>query len=523
MPLASLDEAISERTTRFVTSTTTADETTVQAHFADQRVAITLDSGVGASFAGQMILFTLLNLLVRLGHYTPALDVILSPAERHPLLRLLSPGSFSQALEEFFAPFPASSRLRIASTPTDATASTLHILISPLPAANAWQVWVDGWIIYVNTEAPFRSEVANSVGACVAADFAAAEVFKRLMRELPLRPGQKILPIERLIFSSYDYRLSVGPNPALPTTINMDGVVVVGLGGIGAGFVAAASSLPELTGMLTLVDKDPLDPTNLNRLLYARPGDSGYKVELSRHALAFHHQVDARAEWYDEFTAARGNRQDLVVVGVDKDRARRAIQSSMPSLILNAGTSDMASFHVTRHDYLQGACLSCIATAEPEDHPAERELARQLGLDLETILQFEASQEPIPSTLLRTGGALTEEDIVHLGGRPLAAVRARVCAELPLGVGEQQEAVSISFLSALPGFLLLGEVIKERSYPTHSRPPLNETTNYLLLSLLGRPRQELLSDWRSKSDSCDCVRPVYQRNYRRKWGLAPRR
>ena len=354
----SLDETISARTTRFVQSTLTADTTAVQAHLAGQRVALTLNPAMGATFAGRMILFTLLNLLIRLELYAPQLEVTLPEVERHSLLRLLDSGSLPGALKQFFSPFPAARRLRISSTPSDWAAPTLRLVVSPQPmAADALSVWADGWITYLNTAAPFRAEDANSVGACVAADFAAAEVFKRLITGLPLRPGLKVLPIDRLVFSAYDYRLSPGPNPPLPAAVNVDGVVVVGLGGIGAGFVTAASALPELAGLLTLVNKDPLDPTNLNRLLYARPGDTGFKVQLSRRALGFHAEVDARVEWFDEFTAACGSQQDLVVVGVDKDPVRRAIQHSTPRLIFNGGTSDTASFQLTRHDYLHGACL----------------------------------------------------------------------------------------------------------------------------------------------------------------------
>ena len=253
---------------------------------------------------------------------------------------------------------------------------------------------------------------------------------------------------------------------------------------------------------------------------YARPGDTGFKVHLSRRALSFHAEVDARVEWFDEFNAARGSRQDLVVVGVDKDPVRRAIQHSMPRLIFNGGTSDTASFQLTRHDYLHGACLACIAAEELDDYPVERELARQLGLDLDTVLQYLKSGEPVPAVLLRERGLLTEADIERLGDRPLAEIQARVCAQVPLGTGKQQEAVSISFLSALPGFLLLGEVIKERSYPGTPRTPLNGAANHLLLSLLGSPSQALLGDWWQKAPECDCMRPAYQRNYQRKWDKA---
>ena len=225
----------------------------------------------------------------------------------------------------------------------------------------------------------------------------------------------------------------------------------------------------------------------------------------------------ARAEWFDEFMAARGDRHELVVVGVDDDQVRRAIQVSRPRLILNAGTSESASFQVTRHDYLTGACLACIARDDLRDRPVERELARQLGLELEAVMHYQASGEPVPAALLRAAGALSEIEVAHLGDLPLTEIQRRVCAELPLGTGREEAAVSISFLSALPGFLLLGEVIKERSYAAAERPPLNERVNHALLSVLGRPHPQLLRGWRAKRDDCDCGRGAYQRAYRRKW------
>jgi molybdopterin/thiamine biosynthesis adenylyltransferase len=517
MCAVSLDETISARTTRFVETTLAAEAHVVQAHLAGQRIVIELDSEVGETFAGQMILFTLLNLLIRLERYCPHLDVVASDVERHPLVRLLEPGSLLRALETFFAPFPASQRLHVAALGSG-EGPAAHVVIGPQPVKGALSVWADGWITYLNVPAPLHPNVANSVGACVTADFAAAEVFKSLIAGLPLRPGLAIRRIDRLVFSAYDYGLAAGPNPPLPTMLNVEGVIVVGLGGIGAGFVVAAAGLPDLAGSLTLVDKDALDNTNLNRLLYARPGDAGPKVDLARRALACHADVEPREEWFDEFTASAGTRHDLVVVGVDEDPVRRTIQASMPRLILNGGTSDTASLQVTRHDYLHGACLACLATGDsPRDHPREREVARQLGFDLETVLRYQASGDPIPTELLRTAGVLIEPDVIRLGGRPLAEIQVAICGQLPLGIGRQQEAVSISFLSAMPGFLLLGEVIKERGYQGVERPPLNAQINRMLLALLGRPHAELLHGQATKRASCDCRRDAYQRNYRRKW------
>jgi hypothetical protein len=356
----------------------------------------------------------------------------------------------------------------------------------------------------------------NPVGPSLAAGLAAAEVFKRLIADLPLRPGLKIRRAGSMVMSAYDYGLAEGRNPAIPEAVDVDGLVVVGLGGIGAAWVAAASSLTALKGQLFLVDRDPLDVTSHNRHLVSRPGDSGPKVKLAADALAFHPHVVPVELWFDEFLKEHGDRHELVVVGVDRDVVRREIQASLPKVILNAGTSDDASLRVTRHDFIHGACLSCISRDDLVDHPAERQLASQLGLTLEVVLDFAASNAPVPAGILRGGNALSEDQISVLADQPLPEIQIRVCSELQLLAGTQQPAVSISFLSAIPGYLLLGEVIKERAWPSH-RAPLNVEVNHAFMSTLGRPHADLLHGRLSKRDDCDCMRTPFIRSYHRRW------
>jgi hypothetical protein len=508
---------ISDRTGRFIRAALQQNDGSIQAHVQGQCVQIGLSSKVAETLAGQLILFTLLNLLTRLDDYCPQLDITLPAVPCHPLLRLLEPLQLSDALGRFFAPFPAAQRLQFAIPGARAKVPDLRLVIGPHVVPGALSIWADGWVVYLNEEAPSEVKHDNPVGASVAAALAAAEVFKWLIGGLPLRPGITVLPNKRLVFSTYDYRLAAGENPPLPSVVALDNAVVVGLGGIGSAFVAAAASLPAIAGGTALVDKDMLDPTNLNRFLIARPGDTGYKVELCRQVLAFHTGVQAYPEWFESFVATHGDRHEIAVVGVDGDHVRRMVQATHPKLIFNAGTSDVASFRLTRHDYVHGACLSCIARADLVDHPVERELSRQLGLELATILDYRASGHPLPAALLRQSSVLDEYVVQRLGDQPLAEIQQRLCGQLVLGISEQEPAVSISFLSALPGFLLLGELIKERNYPNAVRPPLNEQVNHLLLSVLGRPHPALLHNWREKRPDCDCARPAYQRAYARKW------
>src|SRR5689334_10291610 len=87
----SLDSPISDRTGRFIRAALQQNDGTIQAHIHRQRIQIELDPKVVESLTGQLILFTLLNLLIRLDAYCPQLDVRLPVVPCHPFLRLLEP------------------------------------------------------------------------------------------------------------------------------------------------------------------------------------------------------------------------------------------------------------------------------------------------------------------------------------------------------------------------------------------------------------------------------------------------
>lgn len=511
----------SDRTTRFMKETLGIGPNTIQHHLSNVRVRIQLDPIISDNFVGQAIMFTLLNLLVRLDDYCPELEVSVPDVSRHPLLRLLSPVDLRSALEDFFAPFPAAGRIAFRNELVNRDAD-LNILVSPNPSLGKLSIWADGWIIYLNEHAGCGPWDPNIIGSSTAAGLIAAEAFKRMLLTIPVRYELPIYPVERLIFSTWDYGLVVGDNPPLPETINVNGVVIVGLGGIGAALVAAASSLPRLSGTLTLVDKDDIDDTNLNRFLVARHGETGTKVDLCRRALDFHAYVETRYEWFDEFISKVGDQHALVIVGVDKDKVRRQIQATLPRVILNGGTSDTASFRVSRHDFIHGACLSCISQDDLTDSQMERGLSRILGLDPEVVTTYAKLGQPIPAAALRKSGVLMESDIERLGNQQVEEIQNRVCTQVPLLAEDQgDEAVSISFLSALPGFLLLGELVKERGYPHEPPPALNNKVNSLLLSVLGKPHPKLLRGWFEKRNGCDCTRSAYQSAFHRKWPVAP--
>lgn len=478
------------------------------------RIDLTPDA---PAYEGQLILFMLINQLIRLGDFAPRLLVSVPATARHRLLRLLPDGPLPEVIEEYVRPFPHRDRLSLIGA-RPSRVSDFTIRLSPEPAGPGMNLWGQGWMAFIN--AASKDEPAgppNPIGPCVASAFGAAELFKFLIRDLPLRPGLKAITIDDLVFSAFDYSLGEGINPIIPEAIDVDGAVVVGLGGIGAAMTAAMASVEALVGTVNLVDRDEMDVTTHNRHLITRPDDLGYKVDLAARALSFHDGIQPHRLWFDEFVRERGDAHRLVVVGVDSDHVRREIQSTLPEVVLNGGTSDDASLRVTRHNYRDGACLSCISRDDLREHPAERQLAGQLGLALETVLAYIASGDAVPAEVLRLGGVLTEEQVEVLADKPMPEIQVRVCSELQLTGGVDQPAVSISFLSAMPGFLLLGEMIKEKHF-SRQRPPLNDAANHAFLSMLGRPHPALVRGRMQKRPDCDCARVPFVNAYQRKWG-----
>lgn len=509
----------SARTRRFLEGVLGESATPLSDRAQTALVRITVAGDRADGFTAQAITFTLVNMLVRLNEFMPNLEVVIPACTRHTQIRQLGNLEFGKGLEEFVRPFAAASRIALIERPTSATA-LFRLGIGPRRTNDIdLNVWAEGWIAYLNAEPTQHVDQGNPVGACAAAGFAAAGIFKWLIEGRPLRPGVIVLPIDRLVFSTYDYGLGEGPNPEMPSDVSLDRTVLVGAGGIGSAFVAAAALLSSFSGVLDIVDDDPFDDTNMNRHLIGRPGDRGSKAQRCAEVLRFNNDVRACDQNIESYLAERGDRNEVVAVAVDDDGVRRSIQGSLPRIVINAATSDYASFRLTRHSYEAGACLSCISRADLVGDPTVNALARRLGLAAEVIDTHRKAATPFSRTTLEAGGKLSDADLRRFSERTVEEIWQMIYNEAPV-LARGEEAPSISFLSALPGFLLLGEVIKEHTFTADRRPPLNETFNYLTIAVLGRPHPDLLRDYRGKREGCDCRKSAWQSAYRRKWRLS---
>jgi hypothetical protein len=444
------------------------------------------------------------TLLLRLDHAAPIIELDV-PTTRTRRLPRLGPGPLGDELAAEHHGFASTERL--STTPTGDAAITLAF--GDASAPHSVPVASGGWQVAVGLS--LAGPPGNEIAAAYAGVLAATEAIKAMLRAVGIE--HRTLQPWVGAASLWDYSLPGGRGPALPDPLDLDGHVFLGCGGIGSA-TAWATALLNLTGSPVAIDDDELDLTSLNRHLTASHTEARAALPKANALAALLNTAGAqatpiKARWQQLDRNDRSSRA-LVAVSVDDDTTRRDLQLDFPRIILNAGNSDAGLYRVTRHDFINGACLRCISRADLRSTGPEASAARRIGLSLDDIRPYLLRNDPLPEELLdRASISAAEHD-------QLTGVRARqalgiVCAtfapvpELP--------ALSMPPLAAAPGVLLAGEIAKAT---LSNRRALGHAGNIVTAGILHGPHARWLST-RLKQPECECSDPIYRRAYRRAW------
>jgi molybdopterin/thiamine biosynthesis adenylyltransferase len=381
-----------------------------------------------------------------------------------------------------------------------------------------------GWLVRVSAHNPVGSgDTDNPFGAGAAACFGAANIFRMLFgASLPL--GQ---PDDDFVLSLLDYQTNHSKlaNPPL-TPINIGETHLVGIGAIGNGTVWALARLPDIQGTLHLVDDESIDISNLQRYVLTKiTNEKTLKVSLAAEFLnSTKLSVRPHEQRWGEYLAERSNWNiERVAVAVDSDMDRCVIQASLPRRIVNAWTQP-GDLGVSRHDFLNKACLMCLylpneeqksddllvaeAIRLPEAQGEVRELlytGKPIGIDFVTRI---ANAYNIPANQL-----------LQFAEQPLRQFYSKaICGGIVLSLGgdyrnASQAEVPMAFQSALAGIMLAAEIVVDAG---GFRPaPLPTMTKSDLLRPLGND----LSIPAAKHPSGQCICQdsdyisVYQNKY----------
>lgn len=277
----------------------------------------------------------------------------------------------------------------------------------------------EGWLVAFGEpieERRGRVVVPNPVGPLAAAALGAAEVFKALFAlNYPTVAYSKRFLSAQGNFSFFDYS-PTGANPLLEA-IELD-TFLVGLGGVGAGFVRTLGELGgNAYGRMRLIDLDCLSIDNLNRVTYgtlAQAQAEELKVEVAATYLRNRLSsliVSEHSVPFEEFKRSLAStrnerRYDVVVTALDNDEIRHEVQRDLPRVLIDGATGRDLNMVVERVLFGQWGCLGCTRHGR--------------------------------------------------GARPAEAREGEGCGNAP-----EPRAPAVSFLSAFPGILAAGELIKE--------------------------------------------------------------
>jgi molybdopterin/thiamine biosynthesis adenylyltransferase len=300
-------------------------------------------------------------------------------------------------------------RLPFVSRETE-TPADFVIGIGPDSSGSALIVDAVGWLSAIGVHVDARDD-GNPIGPLVGAAFAAAEAFKWAFETAyPDRATKLELAPWSGVFSSFSYSLDQANPPISDVRIATH---LIGVGGVGAGFVRAIAGLGQrVVGSLDLVDDDRLTTDNLNRVSFATldgavrgvakvvEAETFLKANCPQLSIAGH---KATFDTYKHRVPRREDRRyDVVVTGLDSDEARLEVQRDLPRILIDGSTGKDMAARVERVEFGQYGCLGC---------------TRQ----------------------------------------PVATPNAPANCDAP----PDPYAPSLSFLSSFPGFLAAGEVIKE--------------------------------------------------------------
>lgn len=387
-----------------------------------RRVRINAGEAVSRTVSGQHTLWMLANLLARQFGVVAEVEIAVPHAPLHPNVALFGrQGTIAGTLAEVVRSV-AGDAVRVV---TDEAEADVEVVVGRAPArgpaAHRIGVLAAGWRVFAGSPdaVPEAEDDGNPLGCYFAACVAAGEAFKRICG---LQPGKGRF-VETLILSLWDFRTypawSLAPDGPTVDALELPPFYLVGAGAVGQAATATLGAWDALRGHLTVIDREAVDATNLNRYPLATLADVGAaKTDLLASRIAgrgftLHRSDKGWPGYAQSFEARAGQRPDLraeeaayryrlVLSCVDKNVPRHDIQNYSPEYLIGASTNGLGlavAAYDMRGDF---ECLKCHNPPEPKGPPVEeiveelrrlppderRRRADECGADWKAVEQF---------------------------------------------------------------------------------------------------------------------------------------
>ena len=316
----------------------------------------------------------------------------------------------------------------------------------------------NGWTANLSTHNPQGcGDTNNPYGAGIAACLAAAELFRSVFLTKAELSGDYVFTFPIIIERDDDIGNISG---------NIGNIVLAGAGAIGNS-VAWALSRTDVNGLIEIIDHESVDLGNLQRYILAKRDDE-HMPKSSLISSEFTGALKAKPYEYKlaEYLVKKRHKVDNLLLALDSSNGRRSAQASLPRRIANAWTQP-GDLGVSAHNFLEGACVSCLYMPDGEQKNEDEIIAESLGvpdklMDIRNLLYANTG---IPRDLLNsiaTARDLSVEKLIPFEGRPLRQLYTEgFCGGAVIPLGEngapaENVHVPLAHQSALAGVLLAG-------------------------------------------------------------------
>lgn len=517
--MVGIESGVDDRTSRFLSLFVPSGVESQGFPFRSLGARLSIDQDWARTATGQTLLLTAANLL---GRFVGRIELDVPSVSMVSPLGSRNTDLYGAAQDMASMSRPGQERPELGRTATEGLPS---VQIGEGADRNAFVVRASarGWRAELgsrNPHLPGSAEDSNPIGALLAAAFSASEVFKEILRNAGSTRRSVCNPLASFSFSGFDFSIDskAGPGPLLRGELSLT-TTLVGAGAVANSIAFALGSLGHADSHVRVIDPDELDESNLNRhLIAARPDVGRPKAEVLAAFLRSHgvSTVCDVAKYQDVREGLSKIEMRLAVSTVDNDEARIALQSDLPELLLHGATDGDVAV-VSRLDFLDGACLGCLFFEQSRSFAES--VADDTGLPLNEVIRLlethgELTIAHVDRIIARRGARF--ESLRPLAGTPFAQVYAtQICGVMKVDVGETHISPTVSFVSALPGFLIAAELAKS-VYPEYDRHHLR---NYLAVSLFAPDYRQVLYRPKDSRCRCLCFDPIMSSSYRRKWGL----
>ncbi len=389
----------------------------------------------------------------------------------------------------------------------------------------------DNWISkYSTLEVQRFNKSYNPFGSGISACIVASNVFRQIFKS----DFQKTDFDVKVDFSAFSLDSETNTNPSLEE-IELNDVIIAGIGAIGNGTVWALSHLENLKGKITLVDGETVSLSNIQRyVLFNENDENSIKVDAAKEFFNQEHlNIETCKGNWDDFIKKRDSWNiECVAIGIDNEKDRIGIQSSLPHIIFNSFT-EPELIGITRHtDFEKNACLACSYIPNTVRKNRTTEIAENCNIPdkSEMVKDYYNLNKPVNETITNYNESLLHEialankikteDLKQYKGMTLDQFYSDfICGGTILKLSNTENEINnvdapLAFQSAIAGILLAAEIVK---YHMNTKLKQEIRTDFYHLSPIGKLNPYHRKLEKDSTKRCLCRDDDFVNRYIEKW------